>query len=209
MVAGQDDAVGEVRARLCLNRVPTRRRLAWVALVLLAIGIAATARYPVFVDDISSPERAEVIDDIQRSQTWHGHLTEGRADYYRFEADVGDVASFEILVPKRDELRSFRPEVTVRGPGMPGGGARVPASAAPVSFYEDQTQSYYWSYTPEAGRDATVILPAQATYEIVVRIDRGAGGPYAITTGTEERWGPLEVVLFPLQWARVRLWYFS
>ena len=99
-----------------------------VGMVLLALTLATTAGYPVFVEDISSPTRAEVIDDIERLQTWHGHLTEGGADYYRFEADVGDVASFEILVPKRDELRSFRPEVTVRGPGMPGGGARVPAS---------------------------------------------------------------------------------
>ncbi len=52
-------------------------------------------------------------------------------------------------------------------------------------------------------------LPAQGTYEIVVRIDRGTGGPYAIVTGKREQWGPLDVVLFPLQWARVRLWYFS
>jgi hypothetical protein len=189
--------------------VPTRRRSAWVGLVLLAIGIAASARYPVFVDDISSPERAEVIDDIERSQAWHGHLTEGRADYYRFEAEQGDVASFEILVPKRDELRDFRPEVIVSGPGLPDGGATVPASAAPASFYEDQTQTYYWSYSAAGGQESSVTLPAQGTYEIVVRADRGAGGPYAITTGTRERWGPLDVVLFPLQWARVRLWYFK
>lgn len=189
--------------------MPTRRRLALLGLVLLAVGIAASARYPVFVDDISSPERAEVIDDIERSQTWHGHLAEGRADYYRFGAEQGDVASFEILVPKRDELRGFRPEVTVSGPGLPDGGATVPASAAPVSFYEDHTQSYYWSYSAVGGQESSVTLPAQGTYQIVVRIDRGAGGPYAITTGTGERWGPLDVVVFPLQWARVRLWYFS
>jgi hypothetical protein len=142
-------------------------------MVLLAVGISATARYPVFVENISSPERAEVIDDIERSQAWHGHLTEGRADYYRFEGEQGDIASFEILVPKRDELRDVRPEVSVSGPGLSDGGARVPASTAPASVYEDLTQSYYWSYTATSEQESSVALPAQGAYQIVVRIDRG------------------------------------
>lgn len=177
--------------------------------LLLVTWAAASAQFPVFVDDISSPEQAQFIDDLERATTFHGRLATGEVDYYRVDAEGGDVASFQILVPQRDELRDFRPNVTVSGPGLPAGGEPVLTSAAGVDLYDPTTHIYYWSFGATGDRSSSATLPQEGTYEIAVGVDRGDGGPYAITTGTEESWGPLDIVTFPLDWARVRLWYFS
>jgi hypothetical protein len=197
-----------------------RRRLLWVGALLAALAMASTAHYPLFVADIDHPERAEVIEDITRARAYFGRLEVGQIDYFRFQGTTDQTISFEILVPQRDELRGFRPEVVVAGPGFDEdcgalrveeeGCARVPASSTPASVYEGFTQSYYYSYAEPGESRSTLRLPGEGEYLVAVRADdETLEGPYALGFGTEQHWGVAEVLGFPLQWVSARLWYFS
>jgi len=196
------------------------RRLAWVAALVVSAAVASSAHYPVMVAGIDSPQRAEVIDDVDRARAFFGRLARGQVDYYRFEGEAEQTITFEILVPERDELRDLRPEVVVAGPGLDDdcdglsvdadGCQRVVISAAPASVYEGYTQSYYWSYAEPGEPNSTLTLPADGTYLIAVRADDGESeGPYALGFGNEHRFSIPEVLGFPLQWVSARLWYFS
>jgi len=186
---------------------------------MASLAAATSAHYPLVVDDISSPERAEVIEDVDRARAFFGRLEPGQVDYFRFDGASGQSVTFEILVPQREELRGFRPEVMIAGPGLTDdcdlpvdvdGCQRVPSSAAPARTYEGYTQSYYWSYAATGEPNSTVKLPADGSYLVAVRADDGESeGPYALGFGNEQRFGVSEVLGFPLQWVSARLWYFS
>jgi len=191
-----------------------------VGALIGALAIATSAHYPLIVDDIDSPERAEAIEDVDRARAFFGRLEPGQIDYFRFEGEADQRITFEILVPKREELRVFRPEVVVAGPdltddceGLPvevEGCERVVTSAAPASIYEGFTQSYYWSYAEPGRSNSTVTLPEDGGYLVAVRADDDESeGPYALGFGNEQRFGVAEVLGFPLQWVSARLWYFS
>ncbi|MGH2699960.1 MAG: hypothetical protein ACRDJL_12285 [Actinomycetota bacterium] len=197
-----------------------RHRLLWVAALIATLALATTSHYPLFVAGIDHPERAEMIDDIERARAFFGRLDAGQTDYFRFEGRAGQTVTLEILVPKREELRDFRPQVIVAGPGFTGdcrglpidarGCERAPASAAPASLYEGFTQSYYWSYAEPGEPHSTLTLPEEGSYLVAVGADdETLEGPYALGFGTEQRWGVAEVLGFPLQWVSARLWYFS
>jgi hypothetical protein len=186
---------------------------------LVSVVVASSAHYPLLVGDIDSPERAELIDDVDRALAFFGRLERGQIDYFRFDGETDQTITFEILVPKREELQGFQPEVIVAGPGLTDdcdvpveaeGCLRVPSSAAPVSHYEGYTQSYYWSYAATGEPNSTVTLPEDGDYLVAVRADDDESeGPYALGFGNEERFGITEVLGFPLQWVSARLWYFS
>jgi hypothetical protein len=187
---------------------------------MASLAIATSAHYPLLVGDIASPDRAEVIEDIDRARAFFGRLEPGQVDYFSFEGDTDQRVTFEILVPERDELRGLRPQVVVAGPGMVDecdeflveaeGCQRVPSSAAPASVYEGYTQGYYWSYGEPGEANSTLTLPADGSYLVAVRADDDeAEGPYALGFGNEQRLGVSEVLGFPLQWVSARLWYFS
>jgi hypothetical protein len=187
---------------------------------MASLAIATSAHYPLLVGDISSPDRAEVIEDVDRARAFFGRLESGQVDFYRFDGEADQTITFEILVPERDELRGLRPEVVVAGPGLDDecddlpvdaeGCQRVLSSAAPASVYEGYTQSYYWSYAEPGEPNSTLTLPADGNYLVAVRADDGESeGPYALGFGNEHRFGVSEVLGFPLQWVSARLWYFS
>ncbi len=211
------------RAQANLAPAPGRvryPRLVWVAALLAILAIATSAHYPVLVGDISSPERAEVIEDVNRALAFFGRLEQGQVDYFRFDGASEQSVTFEILVPQRDELRDFRPEVMIAGPGLSDdcgdlpveadGCLLVPSSSTPARFYEGYTQSYYWSYAATGEPNSTVKLPANGSYLVAVRADDDESeGPYALGFGNEQRFGLSEILGFPLQWVSARLWYFS
>ena len=187
--------------------------------LIAALAIATSSHYPLLVDDIDSPERAEAIEDVDRARAFFGRLEAGQIDYFRFEGEADQRVTFEILVPKREELRDFRPEVVVAGLGLAddcgdlpveAGCEQVVTSAAPASIYEGFTQSYYWSYAEPGRSNSTVTLPGDGSYLVAVGADDDeSGGPYALGFGNEQRFGVAEVLGFPLQWVSARLWYFS
>ena len=206
------------RARPATNL--RRRRLLWVCALIAALAVATSSHYPLVVDDIDSPERAEFIEDVDRARAYLGRLEPGQVDFFRFEGEADQRVTFEILVPKREELRALRPDVVLAGPGLTDdcddlsteaeGCERVVTSAAPASIYEGFTQSYYWSYAEPGRSSSTVALPVDGSYLVAVRADDDeVAGPYALGFGNEERFGVSEVLGFPLQWVSARLWYFS
>jgi len=203
-----------------LSEPPLIRRLLGVCALIAALAVATSSHYPLLVDDIDSPEQAELIEDVDRARAYFGRLEPGQVDYFRFEGEADQRVSFEILVPKREELRDLRPEVVVAGPGLTDdcddlpveaeGCERVVTSAAPASIYERFTQSYYWSYAEPGRSNSTVVLPADGSYLVAVRADdEESEGPYALGFGNEQRFGISEILGFPLQWVSARLWYFS
>jgi len=196
------------------------RRLLGVAALITALSAVGSSHYPLLVADIDSPERAEFIEDVDRARAYFGRLKPGQIDFFRFEGEADQRITFEILVPKREELRVFRPDVVVAGPGLADdcedllmeaeGCERVVTAAAPASLYEGFTQSYYWSYAEPGRSNSTVTLPADGSYLVAVRADDDESeGPYALGFGNEQRFGVSEVLGFPLQWVSTRLWYFS
>ncbi|HZK51057.1 MAG TPA: hypothetical protein VFD47_05805, partial [Actinomycetota bacterium] len=179
--------------------------------LIAALAISTSSHYPLLVDDIDSPERAEVIEDVDRARAFFGRLEPGQTNYFRFEGEADQRVTFEILVPKREELRDFRPEVIVAGPGLADGCdglsvevegcEQVVTSAAPASIYEGFTQSYYWSYAEPGRSNSTVTLPGDGSYLVAVGSDDDESeGPYALGFGNEQRFGVAEVLGFPLQW---------
>ena len=195
-------------------------RLVGVAVLMATLAAAPSAHYPLLVDDLSSPDRAEVIDDVGRARAFFGRLEQGQVDYFHFDGASEQSVTFEILVPQRDELRGFRPELTIAGPGLTDdcgdlpmeadGCRRVPSSSTPARVYEGYTQSYYWSYAATGEPNSTVNLPADGSFLVAVRADDDESeGPYALGFGNEQRFGVTEVLGFPLQWVSARLWYFS
>ena len=203
-----------------MSEPPLIRRRLGVCALIAALAVATSSHYPLLVDDIDSPEQAELIEDVDRARAYFGRLEPGQVDYFRFEGEADQRVSFEILVPKREELRDLRPEVVVAGPGLTDdcddlpveaeGCERVVTSAAPASIYERFTQSYYWSYAEPGRSNSTVVLPADGSYLVAVRADdEESEGPYALGFGNEQRFGISEILGFPLQWVSARLWYFS
>jgi hypothetical protein len=201
-----------------LPQAPVRRSVGLLVAgaVTWSIWIAGASHYPVFVD----PERsggAQVVEDLERSWAFYGDLTPGSTDRYRLEAGASDEVSFEVLVPKRDDLRDYRPYLEISGPGFEGDCRlrvgddcwRVPINAGAASFYEAFTQTYYWSYTKDDPQGSSVRFPQEASYLLTVGVDQGDGGPYALATVGADQFSASELLLFPLEWVRVRLWYFG
>lgn len=72
------------------------------------------------------PEAAHAIADPSLAQAFYGHLGDGEADYYRFDAAPGTMLQFSMLIPERRYAAGFCTTLTITGPGLPPDGLALP-----------------------------------------------------------------------------------
>jgi hypothetical protein len=69
-------------------------------------------------------------------------------------------------------------------------------------FFEPFTQTRYW------GRQQIDLnLPESGTYTLVIWNPDGESGKYVLDTGTEEVFGPADLLRFPIWWFNTRLYF--
>lgn len=69
-------------------------------------------------------------------------------------------------------------------------------------FFEPFTQTRYW------GRQQIDLdLPESGTYTLVIWNPEGEFGKYVLDTGTEEVFGPADLLRFPIWWLNTRLYF--
>ncbi|HWI53777.1 MAG TPA: hypothetical protein VNT01_16690 [Symbiobacteriaceae bacterium] len=184
-------------------------------LLLAAAGPVASAHSPVF---LKSGRQAVPVTDPEKSWAFYGRLQPGaEADVIPVDAEAGQRLKLQVLVPKRQELRTFTPAFYVLGPGFPGawvppGSPVAPARGegalvadqpqAPSEFFEPFTQTRYWTYGELSGT-----FPATGRYRVVVYDPAKMGGPYVVALGDREDFGLKDLVTFPATWLKVRGWF--
>jgi hypothetical protein len=81
-------------------------------------------------------------------------------------------------------------------------GAVVRKSVQSEDFYEPFTQTRYW------GRQTLELdLPASGTYYLLIWHPDGESGKYVLDTGTEEVFGPGDLLRFPVWWFNTRVFF--
>ena len=134
-------------------------------------------------------------------------------NYYQLPEGYRQPLYVELLVPDARGQRDFRPHLVLLGPGLRpptgrtpywtprGGGARPLPTFRPRPFYEPFTQSRYLVLL----RDR-VPLPGRGPYLLAV-YGGTRGGRYVLAVGDQERFGPLDLLAFPVWWWQVRLFF--
>jgi hypothetical protein len=207
-------------------------RLRWAVAVLLGFLLLtgqAAAHTPIFLRDEQGPgvHVHRPIRDPERSWAIYGRLgpgvsrndccQAGYADVVPIAARQGQRLYLQVLVPKRDELKEFRPRAVLIGPGLPqmepcppklplqpahgSGCLPVPELKQPADLYEGFTQTRYWVLG-----SVSSTFPGTGDYALVIYDPLGVGGPYTVAVGQREVFSPLDLLTFPLTWVRVHVW---
>lgn len=195
-----------------------RRKAAALAL-LAVLGLAAvtSAHSPIFLRDGTAGVREHpAIRDPEQSWAIYGRLPAGpAADVIPIQAEQGQKLYLQVLTPDRPDLASFRPQAVLLGPGLKGtapsdspvatpgnqGALTVENPAEPRRIYEGFTQMNLLEYGT-----ATGTFPESGRYLAVVYDPAQRGGPYVLAVGQKEKFGALDVLKFPLVWARAHVW---
>lgn len=186
-------------------------------LLLLTWPAAAAAHAPIFLsNNPSMVVERPLIGDPQKSWAIYGRLgAERSADLIPVGGEKGQTFYAQLIVPARDDLREFRPQAVLLGPGLtgkapsdslvqpgPGEGALVLNNPPePRKIYEGFTQMWLWEYGT-----ALTPFPQTGTYRLVIYDPAQRGGPYTVAIGKREEFGLLDVLTFPLIWVRSRIW---
>ncbi len=81
-------------------------------------------------------------------------------------------------------------------------GGLVLESVTGEDFYEPFTQTRYW------GRQTVELdLPQSGTYHLMIWNPEGKLGKYVLDTGTEEVFGPEDLLRFPIWWLNTRVYF--
>lgn len=183
---------------------------------LLLMAAVAAAHTPIFLADQLDPgvhERAP-IKNPEQSWAIYGRLGPGRtADMIPIEAKQGQKLYIQLLVPQR--AKDFHPKGVLLGPGLARqtrtdlpvvaaagqGGLPLAEPSEHVPLHEGFTQIDYWVAGTLNGT-----FPASGRYGLVIYDPSGRGGPYTVAIGQKEKFGPLDILTFPLVWTRAHVW---
>lgn len=145
------------------------------------------------------------IPDLEVSYAFYRVLDAGEVHRYRFEGRAGQELYAGITVPQIAGLEGYGVTLAVTGPGLPDleeERAWVVPSEESGTFYEPFTQTRY-----RERQRISRPLPADGTYELVVWHPDGEAGRYVLDTGREERFGLLDVFLFPVWWVETNAYF--
>ena len=138
---------------------------------------------------------------------------------YEFQSEAGQFFHAGINVPQIKGLEDFGVTLALLGPGLPpiaehqlhsygaslqlgaSGGLAVESTKA-GDFYEPFTQTRYWGR-----QELELNLPESGTYRLLIWNPKGESGKYVLDTGTEEVFGPADMLRFPLWWIHARVYF--
>ncbi len=104
--------------------------------------------------------------------------------------------------PDHHAVPSGAVQVPVADLEIDAGTGLVAESVTSEEFYEPFTQTHYW------GRQIVEMnLPQSGTYYILIWNPEGHTGKYVLDTGTEEVFGPTDLLRFPIWWLNTRVYF--
>ncbi len=188
-----------------------------VVIFLLTFTSLIYAHKPIFNDgtNISINESIK-IDNPEISWAVYGELThDSNVHYYKIDGKRGMDLYVQMTIPKIKDNEDFTPSIAILGKEFEKPEIEVPFEVPegygvkiiePVEvkeeFFEPFTQTRYLMRQEE-----TIKLENDAPYYIVVYDNVKEEGKYTLTVGRKEEFKIKDILLFPLTWIRVRLWY--
>ncbi len=183
-----------------------RLKIALAAVATLLTVSSAAAHRPDFgTGEYANPLTAYVIEDPEVSIVVYRDVTCERPELWmRLEGVAGMELYVQLLVPAIERLEGYRPTLAVVGPGfpasrlgidLPSGAGAVPfptASLEPVVFDEPFTGTRDWILMEE-----TLLIPQTGTYYVVAWDPRRSTGKLAVSVGTREAFGLVDLFRFP------------
>ncbi|MBC9783136.1 hypothetical protein H1S01_01270 [Heliobacterium chlorum] len=198
--------------------------LTWIHGSLMALCIfVLVCTLPAYADEpLFSAQRYTALQkaaplSLVQSQIIYGKLFyAGQTDYFRVQGKKGDLLLFELAIPRRGGLETFRPSVAVIGPGLPmvsldtsycvipnGLGAHiVEPSLREREITDPMTGCDYWLTQVFQFR-----LPSDADYYLAVFDKEGKPGKYSLQVGVPEERSIAQGLKHPVQVLQVRAWY--
>ena len=194
-----------------------KRVVVIVGIFLLVFTSSVYAHKPIFTDgENTSINKAIKIDNPEISWAVYGELTDdSNVHYYKIDGEKGMDLYVQMTVPKIKNNENFTPSIAILGKEFEKPEIEVPFEIPqgygakiiePVEvkeeFFEPFTQTRYLMRQEE-----TIKLENDAPYYIVVYDKDKEEGKYTLTVGRKEEFKIKDILLFPLTWLRVRLWY--
>jgi hypothetical protein len=196
----------------------------WTRIVLMMIfflamtATAAEAHSPIFLTPVPTEgvQQRPPIDNPEKSWAIYGRLGPGEAvDVIPVQGWAGRRLKLQVLVPRRDDLAEYRPELVLIGPGLTGqvppgfpvrpgegeGALVVPTPNEPRVFDEEFTKTSYRVWGEYDGK-----FPATGTYRLAVWDPAGKGGTYTAALGFKEQFGIRDLFRFPRIRREVQQW---
>lgn len=183
----------------------TRLFLTIVAAAACGLGADGVAAHRPWFNEAGSPDRADPYDleDLDVSQVVYGVLGEpGRVDYYRMTVPADFQADILLTVPAVPACDTFRPVLSITGPGLPVvvGTPSATSSAAPATpdeeagwlvFRQERWGTFFEPFTGTTYATGPRLIPrlAGGTYLLAVYAPDGRVGAYGLSLGGAEEPG--------------------
>lgn len=188
------------------------RLLILTVLVLVALipSSSASAHRPIWGD-----EDTTTIDNLSTSFAFYRNLPADKVHVYTFIGKLGQNLHAGINIPAVKGLEDYSVTMALFGPTLPEAnenqlppehpedlGALIFPSEVSADFLESFAQTLFW------GRQSIdMTLPADGEYYLVVWQPEGLAGKYVMDSGYTEAFGFGDLLLFPIWWVQVHLFY--
>jgi hypothetical protein len=189
--------------------MPWTRILLLAAFLFARTATVAEAHSPIFLTPVPTQgvQERPPVTNPEKSWAIYGRLGPGEAaDVIPVQGRQGQRLKLQILVPAREDLKEYRPELVLVGPGLTGqvpvgfpvqpgpdeGALVVPTPGEPRTFDEPFTKTSYHVWGNYDGE-----FPATGRYRLAVWDPVGKGGTYTVALGFKERFGIRDLFRFP------------
>lgn len=178
---------------------------------MLLAGTAA-AHAPVFGDDNTAPERAQVLEPPEKSRVVYTELGPGEVRYYELHLEAGDRLTLGTFTPGAGR---FTPSLVVMGPGfddardVPAGVVVPDGDGAVVVAGERPADPEYEPFTPAAIYHTTDVQRTVETggrYLVAVYEPSGRAGSVGVVVGDRESFTAVEYLRVAWDLPRIYLW---
>lgn len=179
---------------------------------------SALGHKTIFVDrNTSSYLDAVEINDVRVSNAIYDELPSGKyVRYFKFRLKPDEIIKVDVLVPKLEGYENFNVGLVLMTEQVAKTFPRVPVnlisteeisavdyeSEERIVFYEPFTQTSYYQR-----QSFNLTTRNESEYYMAVFDRNAAGGKYVLAIGNDETFGPADLLLFPYNFSRVRIWY--